>query len=109
MHNRTTFFALVFTFAFIVATGLGCAMANSPATGLVTVTKGPVSAGDTNIQPAKEGRATCQSLLGIAAWGDCTVKAAAENGKITRIHSVDQDSVIVLYIYAKYETVVRGE
>ena len=38
---------------------------------------------------AKSGEAMATSILGLVATGDCSIKAAAQNGGITTIESVD--------------------
>lgn len=57
----------------------------------------------------KVGQATCQSYLGLIASGDCSVEAAAAQGKITRIHSVARKVENILGLYAKVTMIVTGE
>ena len=57
----------------------------------------------------KEGRSTCRSILGLIASGDCSISAAARNGKITKIASVDYDVSNILGIIAKTTVIVSGE
>ena len=54
------------------------------------------------------GEATCESILGLIATGDCSVKAAALNGGITNVSSVSVKQKNILGVYAKYTTVVTG-
>jgi hypothetical protein len=85
---------------------IGCLGVYSPALGVIyTDVQGPVDAGDK--VGAKEGRACAQSVLGIVARGDASIKAAAAAGGITRIDSVDHHSEW-LVIFGEYCTIVRG-
>jgi len=67
---------------------------------------------DSNAKPIsmlKVGKASCQSVLGIAAWGDAGIAAAAQNGKISKIHHIDQKYENYLGIYQRYTILVYGE
>ena len=57
----------------------------------------------------KVGTAEATSYLGLVSLGDASVKAAADNGKITKIAAVDCKVYNVLGVYAKYTTIVRGD
>jgi hypothetical protein len=58
----------------------------------------------------KVGEASYQSVLWAVAWGDAGTKAAAENGGITTVTHLDQESLIVLMgLYAKRTTIAYGE
>ena len=57
---------------------------------------------------AKEGQACAQSILGLVAQGDASIKAAAKAGGITKIDSVDHYSRNLLGIIADFCTIVRG-
>jgi hypothetical protein len=87
----------------------GCAaVANGPVTAPVTVgAKGPVSAGPAAGSP-KVGRAHAWGIL-VFATGDASISAAMSNGGITRIHHVDNETLNILGIYARYTTIVYGE
>jgi hypothetical protein len=63
----------------------------------------------TNNAASKKGEATCTSILGWIATGDCSIEAAAKDGKITRIATVDYKSTNMFGIMATMTTVVRGE
>jgi hypothetical protein len=88
----------------------GCAMTvGSPATGFVyTKAKGPGHAATPNAM-VKTGEATCTSILGIVANGDCSISTAAKNGGITKVATVDYDVTNVLYLYATTTVIVTGE
>jgi hypothetical protein len=87
----------------------GCAATHAPAVGLIyTETKAPMMA-TTHTNATKEGKAECVSILGLIAKGDCSIEAAARAGGITKIATVDYESLNILLIYATMTTVVRGE
>jgi len=89
----------------------GCgAVAVSPVTGtLYTNVKGTYG-GVTPLEGAsKEGKASCQSILGLAALGDCSIQKAMENGGITKIHHVDYQTQNILGIFATHTVIVYGE
>ena len=78
-----------------------------PAVGLLyTEGWGPVDAGGR--VGAKEGMACAQSILGLVATGDASIKAAAKAGGITQINSVDHYTRNVLGIMGEFCTLVRG-
>ena len=85
---------------------LGCQGVYSPALGgLWMDVKGPIDAGER--VGAKEGQACAKSILGMFATGDASIKAAAANGGITRIDSVDHHSTWMV-VMGEYCTIVRG-
>jgi hypothetical protein len=58
---------------------------------------------------AKKGEASYTSILGIIATGDASLKAAMENGGITKVHHVDQQVTNILGVLATYKVIVYGE
>ncbi len=83
-------------------------MGVGPVIAPVTVAmKGPVSAGPAAGSP-KVGRADAWGLL-LFATGDASISAAMQNGGITRIHHVDHETLNILWLFAKYTTIVHGE
>lgn len=56
----------------------------------------------------KEGRAECESILGLIATGDCSIEAAKRNGGITQVQYVDRKVKNILGVYATYTTIVKG-
>jgi hypothetical protein len=87
----------------------GCAMVQTPVNGLlVTSLTAPITATDNQVS-SKVGNASCTSILGIVAFGDCSINAAARNGNISKIHHVDHGATSVLGIYSSFETHVYGE
>jgi hypothetical protein len=86
----------------------GCTAAHGPAVAPLTINmKGPVSAGPAMTSP-KVGRAEAWGIL-LFATGDASIEAAANNGGIKRIHHVDQETFNILWLYARYTTIVHGE
>lgn len=83
----------------------GCA-STSPVGALYTDVKIPQTA--TSASGAKQGTATCTSVLSLVATGDCSIDAAAKNGGITQIQSVDSKVNNILGIYGTYTTIVKG-
>jgi len=57
---------------------------------------------------SKTGEATCTSILGAIATGDCSIEAAAKAGGITEISTVDTKVENILGLYATRTTIVRG-
>ena len=58
----------------------------------------------------KTGTASVESVLWVAAWGDAGIKAAAENGKISVVNHVDQQTFSVCFgLYTKVTTIVYGD
>ncbi|GMT38478.1 TRL family protein [Helicobacter bizzozeronii] len=84
----------------------GCA-SPLPVGAFFTGVKLPVSGnGDPG---SKTGEASCNSILGIVAWGDCSVEAAAKAGDIKTIKSVDRKVTNIVGVYGHYTTIVRGD
>lgn len=85
----------------------GCLPVYSPAIGLlVTDVSGPIHSN--GAVGSKRGEACAQALLMLVASGDASIKAAAANGGITRIDSVETHSKSYLGFYATFCTIVRG-
>ncbi len=59
---------------------------------------------------SKVGRATLHSCLGLFAWGDAGIQAAAQDGGITVLRHADrQVFVLFLGLYYRHTTVVYGD
>ena len=56
---------------------------------------------------SKSGEATCKTILGIVNWGNCSVKAAMKNGRISRVTAADYEKHYVL-IYGEKTLRVYG-
>ena len=91
----------------------GCSALNSPVSGLITATTHSGIGGDrtidNNVHIAKIGTATCRSVLGIIAFGDCSVAAAKYDARISNINSVHQQSFNIGGLYQSYTTVIQGD
>lgn len=59
--------------------------------------------------PSKSGEAMATTILGLVATGDCSIKAAAENGGLTTIDSADYKYFNVLGVYQTFTTIVHGK
>ncbi len=84
----------------------GCFGIASPAAGiLITDVKW---AGDAEGRVGeKEGKACARSVLSLVADGDASIEAAAEDGGITNVTSVDYHSTWTL-LMGEFCTIVRG-
>lgn len=93
--------------AFMVS---GCAAVASPVgVGLVyTNVEAPLTA-TSNVKGSKRGTAKCTNVLGISAFGDCSIAAAQKNGGISTISTVDSESFGILLLFSTYTTIVTGE
>ena len=90
----------------------GCtAIATSPVTGtLSTNVSGPVGLASGINQPdLKVGTGTVTSILGLVSSGDASIRTAAQNANIQKIHYVDYKSTSILGIFATYTIYVYGE
>ena len=66
------------------------------------------SAETTNVSKgSRVGTATCQSVLGIVNWGDCSFQKAMSNGKITKATGADWEHFWVV-VYGKKTYRVYG-
>lgn len=89
------------------------ACAYSPTGALVSVPTMPVSTGSvvsagSATQATKEGEASCWNILGIAAFGDCSIEKAKKNGGITEVITVDQENLGIIGLVYRAKTVVKG-
>ena len=86
----------------------GCAMSASPIVGSIYTD----SKWDGQVNPGtpgdKVGTACQEAILGFTLDGDASITAAMKDGGITKISYVDHSSNNVLYLYAKYCTIVHG-
>ena len=47
---------------------------------------------------SKTGEATCKTILGIVNWGDCSLRSAMKNGRISKVTAADWEKrYIVVY------------
>lgn len=102
-------FALSLVFVSLMLLSGCAAVGMSPVTGFIyTDVKAPVTVTN-NSKGTKTGEAVCSSILGIVATGDCSIDAAAKNGNITKVHTVDYKTKNILGVYATVTVIVTGE
>lgn len=88
----------------------GCLSAPfQPPSGMVSVTRAPLSTEGNWKVGAKKGEASSASVLGLYAWGDCSIMEAARNGGLSQIGHVDYEYVNVIGIWQKVTVIVYGE
>jgi hypothetical protein len=95
----------------ILALGLsGCMIVDSPIKGVLgtEVIWGDMATGKVVAGTSKEGKACAESILGLLARGDASVRAAKENGNITEVTSVDHSARNLLNIVGEWCTIVKG-
>lgn len=63
---------------------------------------------DNSVKPVKKGTATASGIICFTE-GDASLKAAMENGGITKIHHVDYKVKNILGIVGSTTTIVWGE
>ncbi len=105
MSKRSILLAMLMA---LFVTTVGCVMPNGPVLAPVAQTKSTVAVGDTSVSQEKVGKAKVEGILFMAS-GDATIKAAMDEGNITRIHHVDAEEMNVLGIYARKTIKVYGE
>jgi hypothetical protein len=59
--------------------------------------------------PGKSGSASSFSILSLFAWGDCSVRTAAQAGGLYSVSYCDYHYKNVLGIYQKFTVVVHGK
>ena len=95
----------------VVALG-GCMIVEAPIKGVLgtEVIWGDVATGESSAGThMKEGKACAESILGLLARGDASVRAAKLNGGITDVTSVDHSARNFLNIVGEWCTIVRGK
>jgi hypothetical protein len=87
----------------------GCMIVDTPVMGVLgsRVRWGEFAQGDDKAGQ-KEGKACMETILGLVARGDASVRAAKINGGITEVSVVDHSARNFLNIVGEYCTVVRG-
>ena len=86
----------------------GCAT-YQPLGVIYTDVKGPMAAASGPVSYSKIGTAEAQSVIGLIATGDCSIKAAARNGGIKKIKYVDYHVNNILGVIGRYTTTVYGD
>jgi hypothetical protein len=57
----------------------------------------------------RRGEASCVSLLGLFAWGNCSAKAAADAGAISELKQLDYNFFNFLFVWQKLTTIAYGD
>ena len=57
----------------------------------------------------KKGEASTESYFGLFSTGDAGIKAAAENGGLSKVDYADYRYLNIFGVYQKYTTIVYGE
>lgn len=88
--------------------GTGCMIVDTPVMGVLgsRVRWGEFAQGDD--KSFKEGKACMETILGLVARGDASVRAAKAAGGITEVSVVDHSARNFLNIVGEYCTIVRG-
>lgn len=93
--------------------GLGlCGCVSAPFTpplGLLSTTKAPLSTDGNWKVGLKSGSASSQSVLGLYAWGDCSITAAAREGGLKRVDFVDYKYDNIIGIWQRVTVIAYGE
>jgi len=80
-----------------------------PPAGLVSQTKAPLSTDGNWKVGMRSGTASTQSVLGLYAWGDCSVTAAARAGGLKRVDYLDYSYDNLIGIWQKVTVTAYGE
>ena len=90
----------------------GCLRAPTiPPLGIVSAVGAPLSTEFSGSTPVaqKTGSSSSHNVLGLAAFGDSSVSAAARNGNLKTISFVDYDYLNILGIYQLFTVNAYGE
>lgn len=71
-------------------------------------TTGPIDASSAKISD-KTGQACIKNILGVVSTGDSSIKAAAKNGGIKEVATVDVKVKTILGLYGESCTIVTGQ
>ena len=98
-------------FSALAVMASGCVMvgpSNAAAPIMLDVSTPDMSFVDNSVKPVKKGTATSTGLICFTE-GDASLKAAMDNGKITKVHHVDYKVRSILGIVGSTTTIVWGE
>jgi len=77
--------------------------------GIVDENRAPASFNiDNSVKPAKCGKATSKGVV-LYTSGDSSIKAAMDNGGITKVHHIDYEVFSIFNLFSKATTIVYGE
>ncbi len=81
-----------------------------PLGAVFTATSGPI---DTDVDQTtignRSGSASSVCVLGMFAFGDASISAAAEDGNLSTVNHVDYSYLNVLYLFQSFTTIVYGD
>ena len=80
-----------------------------PPVGMVAQVKAPLSTDGNWTVGKKSGSADVQCVLGLYAWGDCSITAAAADGGLKRVDYVDYEYDNFIYIWQRAKVIAYGE
>ena len=88
----------------------GCMIVESPIRGVVgtEVIWGDMAGSAAAPGTTKQGKACAESILGLIARGDASVRAAKANGGITEVTTIDHSARNFFGIVGEWCTLVRG-
>jgi len=92
----------------LVATGCVFVGPSNAVSALTLDVSSPGKFIDNSVQPLKKGQATATGVI-LYTEGDASIKAAMENGGITKIHHVDYKVKNILGLVGSTTTIVYGE
>ena len=95
----------------LICAGLcGCVSAPfQPPCGMLSATRAPLSTDGNWKAGLKSGEASAKCVLGLYAWGDCSVTAAAREGGLKRVDYLDYEYDNVIGIWQKVTVTAYGE
>lgn len=99
--------AVLFALGACLPLATGCIAVATPAIGIV-LTDVTWDGDAEGAVGRKEGKACADSILGLVARGDASIKAAAANGGISNVTRVDHYTNSFLGIIGEYCTIVGG-
>ena len=56
----------------------------------------------------RQGKASSYNALGLAAWGDCSLEAAAEDGGLVTMEYCDYSFFSILGLYSRFTVIAHG-
>ncbi len=69
----------------------------------------PVQATSNEGTSSKVGEASCNSVLSMFSYGDCSIDTAKKNAGITKVHHADWHGKNFLGLFGTYKVMVYGD
>lgn len=98
-------------FGVLAACASGCVIvgeSNARSAIMVDVVSPETQFVDNDVKPTKVGTATARGIVCFTE-GDCSIKAAMDNGGIKKVHHIDYKVTSILGVYGTTTTQVYGE